>query len=69
VTAPRAGHSTASALTSGYHLAFWIAAGLVLAAIAVAAVVIQPEDKAAEQFAGEEAEEMGTREPAYSEAA
>ena len=34
-----AGHSTASALTSGYHLAFWIAAGLVIAAIGVAAVV------------------------------
>jgi EmrB/QacA subfamily drug resistance transporter len=64
-----AGHSTASALTSGYHLAFWIAAGLVLAAIGVAAVVIQPEDKAAEQFAGEEAEEMPSGEPAYSEAA
>jgi len=24
------GHSTASALTSGYHLAFWIGAGLVV---------------------------------------
>jgi EmrB/QacA subfamily drug resistance transporter len=64
-----AGHSTASALTSGYHLAFWIAAGLVLAAIAVAAIVIQPEEKAAEQFAGEEADEMAGGEPAYSEAA
>ena len=32
-----AGHSTASALTSGYHLAFWVAAGLVIAAIGVAA--------------------------------
>jgi EmrB/QacA subfamily drug resistance transporter len=63
-----AGHSTASALTSGYHLAFWIAAGLVVAAIAVAAVVLQPEEKAAEQFAGEESEEMAG-EPAYSEAA
>jgi MFS family permease len=63
-----AGHSTASALTSGYHLAFWIAAGLVVAAIAVAAVVIQPEDKAAEQFAEEGSEEI-PGEPAYSEAA
>ena len=49
-----AGHSTASALTSGYHLAFWVAAGLVVAAIGVVAIVIQPEHKAAEQFAGEE---------------
>jgi EmrB/QacA subfamily drug resistance transporter len=64
-----AGHSTASALTSGYHLAFWIAAGLVLAAIAVAAVVIQPEDKAAEQFAEEDAEQAPSGEPIYSEAA
>jgi EmrB/QacA subfamily drug resistance transporter len=63
-----AGHSTASALTSGYHLAFWVAAGLVVAAIGVAAAVIQPEDKAAEQFA-EEGEEMPAGEPAYSEAA
>jgi EmrB/QacA subfamily drug resistance transporter len=63
-----AGESTASALTSGYHLAFWIAAGLVLAAIAVAAVVIQPEERAAEQFADEEDEEI-RGEPAYSEAA
>jgi EmrB/QacA subfamily drug resistance transporter len=60
-----AGHSTASALTSGYHLAFWVAAGLVLAAIAVAATVIQPEEKAAEQIAEEEIQ----GEPAYSEAA
>jgi sugar phosphate permease len=64
-----AGHSTASALTSGYHLAFWVAAGLVVAAIAVAALVIQPEHKAAERFAEDEAEESPSGEPAYSEAA
>jgi EmrB/QacA subfamily drug resistance transporter len=62
-----AGRSTAEALTSGYHLAFWIAAGLVLAAIAVAALVIQPEERAAEQFAEEDEDVPG--EPAYSEAA
>lgn len=66
-----AGHSTASALTSGYHLAFWVAAGLVVAAIAVAATVIEPESKAAEHFAGaEEAGELAQAgEAAYSEAA
>jgi MFS family permease len=66
-----AGHSTASALTSGYHLAFWIAAGLVVAAIGVAALVIQPEAKAAEQFAGDEMPEglPQTEGSAYSEAA
>jgi EmrB/QacA subfamily drug resistance transporter len=65
-----AGQSTASALTSGYHLAFWIAAGLVVAAIAVAAVVIQPEEKAAEQFGGEAAGDVpDADETAYPEAA
>ena len=32
----------AAALTSGYHLAFWIACGLVAAAIGVAALVLRP---------------------------
>src|SRR3954471_17022724 len=63
-----AGHSTASALTSGYHLAFWVAAGLVVAAIAVAALVIQPESKAAEQFSEQESEDA-PGEAVYSEAA
>jgi EmrB/QacA subfamily drug resistance transporter len=63
-----AGHSTASALTSGYHLAFWIAAGLVVAAIAVAGLVIQPEEQAAKQLAGEP-EQMPAGAPAYSESA
>jgi hypothetical protein len=39
------------ALTEGYHLAFWIAFGLVLAAIAVAATVLRPAP--APQPAGE----------------
>jgi EmrB/QacA subfamily drug resistance transporter len=65
-----AGHSTASALTSGYHLAFWVAAGLVVAAIAVAATVIEPESKAAEQFGEEVPGEIPQgEETAYSEAA
>ncbi|MFA9270370.1 MFS transporter [Svornostia abyssi] len=36
------GIATAQALVEGYHLAFWIAAGLVLVAIAVAAFVVRP---------------------------
>jgi hypothetical protein len=32
----------AVALTEGYHLAFWIAFGMVIAAIAVAATVLRP---------------------------
>ncbi len=37
------GHSTAAALTSGYHLAFWIAAGLTAIAIAIVPVVRRAE--------------------------
>ncbi len=37
------GASQASALTSGYHLAFWIAAALVALAIVVALTVLRPE--------------------------
>jgi EmrB/QacA subfamily drug resistance transporter len=61
------GRATASALTSGYHLAFLIGAALVLAALAVAVTVIQPEKKA-QELAAAEAQQAGG-EPAYSEAA
>src|SRR3954447_8876240 len=39
------GHSTAAALTGGYHLAFWIAAGLVLVTIVVALTVLKQPAK------------------------
>jgi EmrB/QacA subfamily drug resistance transporter len=52
------GASTASALTSGYHLAFLVAAALVLAAIAVAAVVIESP---AREEASEHENEHGPR--------
>ena len=38
----RSGQPATEALTDGYHLAFWIAFGLVIAAIAVAATVLRP---------------------------
>jgi predicted MFS family arabinose efflux permease len=58
------GESMAAALNSGYHLAFWIGAGLVLIAIVVALTVLKPEPaKAAHEGAGV------APEPAYSEAA
>jgi EmrB/QacA subfamily drug resistance transporter len=62
------GESTASALTSGYHLAFLIGAGLVAAAFAVVALVLRSE---APPLESEEAGEHGLErlEPAYSEAA
>lgn len=69
------GTSEASALTSGYHLAFLVGAGLVLAAIAVAAALIRPDAPAAERVAQtpderfmHEAERMRAQE-ACSEAA
>jgi EmrB/QacA subfamily drug resistance transporter len=52
------GKSTADALTGGYHLAFWIAAALVLAAIVVATTVLKPAPKP------EVAAELGGHEPA-----
>jgi MFS family permease len=36
------GHPMASALTSGYHLAFWVAAALVGCALAVVLAVVEP---------------------------
>ena len=36
-------HPTAAALTDGYHLAFWIACGLVIAAAALAAAILRPQ--------------------------
>ncbi len=59
------GHSPASALTSGYHLAFFIGAGLLVAAIGVALTVLEPA-AAVEQ---EEEAVFADAEPAYSEAA
>ena len=64
------GESTASALTSGYHLAFLIGAILIAAAFVVGLIVLQSEEQAAEAAA--EAGESGERqaregEPAYSE--
>jgi EmrB/QacA subfamily drug resistance transporter len=60
------GESTASALTSGYHLAFLIGAGLVGVAIVVALTVLQPESRAAKE--AEAQEEAPAADPAYSEA-
>jgi EmrB/QacA subfamily drug resistance transporter len=61
------GISQASALTSGFHLAFWIGAALVVASIAIALAVIEPVAAPAH---GEDAEGegAGNLEPA-SEAA
>jgi MFS family permease len=64
------GDSSASALTSGFHLAFVIGAGLVVAAIGVAATMLRPAVVSEEndEAAREEAD-LRDAEPAYSEAA
>jgi EmrB/QacA subfamily drug resistance transporter len=62
-----AGDARASALTSGYHLAFWIGAALVVAAIVVAVTILQPEEQAEAEVAT--AAQPDGAEPAYSEAA
>jgi EmrB/QacA subfamily drug resistance transporter len=60
------GEAAASALNSGYHLAYLIGAVLVAAALVVAITVLEPEEKA-EKRAAAEVEPPGA-EPAYSEA-
>jgi predicted MFS family arabinose efflux permease len=51
------GRPVATALTSGYHLAFGIAAALVALAIVVALTVLRPEAVAVDSDAGEEVPE------------
>jgi EmrB/QacA subfamily drug resistance transporter len=67
------GEAMASALTDGYHLAFWIGAGLVVAALAVAMTVLEPTPAGMgahgpepEAAPGSE-HEQPTAEPVYSE--
>jgi EmrB/QacA subfamily drug resistance transporter len=62
------GESTASALNSGYHLAYLIGAVLVAAAIVVAVTVLQSEGKAAEEHAASEASSDGAASPCYEAA-
>jgi EmrB/QacA subfamily drug resistance transporter len=54
-----AGESSAAALTGGYHLAFYVGAGVIVAGIAVALVVLAPARRPAAEPAPAEAE------PAY----
>jgi EmrB/QacA subfamily drug resistance transporter len=61
-----AGEQVASALNGGYHLAYAIGAGLVLAAIGVALTLMRPERVAAQEA---EVVEMRRAEPAYERAA
>jgi EmrB/QacA subfamily drug resistance transporter len=62
------GESAAAALTGGYHLAFGVAAALVIAALAIAATVLLPQEVAVEE-AQVVGESQAAPLPAYSEAA
>jgi MFS family permease len=63
-----AGESQASALTSGYHLAFLIGAALVVVGIVVAALVIEPVKQPQAAHGTEPEAEHAHREPVYSDA-
>jgi EmrB/QacA subfamily drug resistance transporter len=56
------GTSQAAALTGGYHVAFWIAAALIVASIVVALFVVEAPEKAAAHVAADP--EMGCAEAA-----
>jgi EmrB/QacA subfamily drug resistance transporter len=62
----KAGTPLPQALTGGYHFAFWIAAGLVLAAIGVAAMVVRPEHALSEQPSTRE-DQRARPEPAFAD--
>ena len=64
------GETLAAALTSGYHLAFWIGAALVVVAVAVAVIVLRPVAPPTEAEGAEpEPEPLTTGDEAYAEAA
>ncbi len=61
------GVSSASALNSGYHLAFLIGAALTGLAVVAAVAIVRPDTAEAGEDEPKEREAMGRREPAYSE--
>ena len=62
------GRATASAVTSGYHFAWAIGTGLLVAALAAAITVLRPADTSA-TVAEAQIEELGAEPVAYQEAA
>jgi EmrB/QacA subfamily drug resistance transporter len=60
------GRSTLEALNAGYHLAFWIGAGLIACALLVALVVVEPVPRPEGEHAHEHAH-AAPGEPAYAE--
>jgi len=63
------GESTPDALTGGYHLAFFIGAGLLTAGIALAIGMLKPSEIVEEAEEPEPVRELDELEPAYREAA
>jgi MFS family permease len=64
-----AGHSLPESLTGGYHLAFWIGAGLIGLAVVVALTVLQPAPAAEGEGAHGAGETAASGDAALSEAA
>ncbi|MDX6317680.1 MAG: hypothetical protein QOD35_1080, partial [Nocardioidaceae bacterium] len=58
------GHSTDAALLSGYHLAFWIAAGLLVAAVAIASRLLSRPATDAASAPGDVPRDMSVAQPA-----
>jgi EmrB/QacA subfamily drug resistance transporter len=59
------GESTASALNSGYHLAYLIGAALVVVSIVLAVVILEPEEQAERRVEADAGDERRQAEPAY----
>jgi hypothetical protein len=59
-TLTAAGEGLKAALTGGYHLAFWVAAGLVGVSIAVAVFVLEPVSTATIEADDEAQDEAST---------
>jgi hypothetical protein len=57
------GHSFAASLTSGYHLAFWVATGLVGCALAVVLAAVEPRAASTGVHEAQNAGDEGTAHP------
>ena len=69
ITLLHQGKAAAPALVGGYHFAWWIGTGLLLAALVAAVTILRPAPAATQDIQGSEPEVPGDAQLAYSEAA